>query len=117
MAHSSGRQGRPLDHHHGRRLAAITAEICHGDYVRIEARDQGGPWNRRPSRDGRAHGLDIIAKLAASHAADSYSWRWGPGTDDVSVVTADLAGRIAFMMAGGVPGTGPWRACADAAKS
>jgi hypothetical protein len=50
-------------------------------------------------------------------SADSYSWRWGPGADDVAVVTADLAGRIAFMTAGGVPGTGPWRACADAAKS
>jgi hypothetical protein len=34
-----------------------------------------------------------------------------------TAAAADLAGRIAFMTAGGVPGIGPWRACADAAKS
>jgi Histidine kinase-like ATPase domain len=42
----------------------LAAEICEGHHVRIEARDDGGPWHRR---DHRPHGLDIIAALAAIH--------------------------------------------------
>ncbi len=45
----------------------LTADICHGEHVRIEVRDLGGPWNQTPHHDGRPHGLDIIASLATSH--------------------------------------------------
>jgi anti-sigma regulatory factor (Ser/Thr protein kinase) len=45
----------------------VTAEVSDGEQVRIEVRDQGGPWNQVPHQDGRSHGLDIIATLATSH--------------------------------------------------
>ncbi len=45
----------------------ITADIRHGDHVRIEIHDHGGPWNQQHHHDGRPHGLDIVASLAASH--------------------------------------------------
>jgi Histidine kinase-like ATPase domain len=48
----------------------IVAEICEGEHVRIEARDDGGPWRQRDHDDSRPHGLDIIATLAASHGVD-----------------------------------------------
>jgi hypothetical protein len=47
----------------------ITTDIHPGDHVRIEVRDQGGPWNQAHHHDGRPHGLDIIATLATSHGA------------------------------------------------
>jgi serine/threonine-protein kinase RsbW len=43
----------------------ISAEIYPGDYIRIEARDDGGLWNQQHNGDGRPHGLDIVASLAA----------------------------------------------------
>jgi anti-sigma regulatory factor (Ser/Thr protein kinase) len=51
----------------------ITAEIREGDHVRIEACDDGGHWNQRDHRDGRPHGLDIIATLAAKHGVSGDS--------------------------------------------
>jgi Histidine kinase-like ATPase domain len=45
----------------------ITAEIREGDHIRIEARDDGGPWHQTHHHDNRPHGLDIIATLATSH--------------------------------------------------
>jgi hypothetical protein len=46
------------------RVFTVRAEIRHGDYVRIEVRDEGGAWNERPGPDGRAHGLAIVRTLA-----------------------------------------------------
>jgi serine/threonine-protein kinase RsbW len=45
----------------------VTADIQPGHHVRIEVRDQGGPWTQHAHHDGRSHGLDIIATLATSH--------------------------------------------------
>jgi two-component sensor histidine kinase len=44
----------------------VTADIRHGQHVRIEVRDDGGPWHH-PGHQDRPHGLDIIARLATSH--------------------------------------------------
>ena len=44
--------------------------MLHGDYVRIEVRDEGGPWNERPGADGRVHGLGIVRALATESATD-----------------------------------------------
>lgn len=44
---------------------AVRAEILDGCYVRIEVHDDGGPWQPRAHHDGRPHGLDIVASLAA----------------------------------------------------
>ncbi len=43
----------------------VRAEIRHGDHVRIEVHDAGGPWTGRAHSDGRPHGLDIVRALAA----------------------------------------------------
>lgn len=43
----------------------VRAELLKDDYVRIEVHDNGGPWNGRNHGDGRPHGLDIVARLAA----------------------------------------------------
>jgi anti-sigma regulatory factor (Ser/Thr protein kinase) len=43
----------------------VSAEIRHGDHVRVEVRDAGGRWNQRADGDGRPHGLDIVRALAA----------------------------------------------------
>jgi Histidine kinase-like ATPase domain len=48
----------------------VRAEVRHGDYVRIEVRDEGGPWAERPRTDGRAHGLAIVRALAAESGTD-----------------------------------------------
>lgn len=45
----------------------VAAEILDDEHVRIEVRDQGGPWIQRDHHDGRMHGLDIIARLAVAH--------------------------------------------------
>jgi anti-sigma regulatory factor (Ser/Thr protein kinase) len=42
----------------------VIAEIQDGEYVRIEARDDGGPWIPHEDTDDRPHGLDIVAALA-----------------------------------------------------
>jgi anti-sigma regulatory factor (Ser/Thr protein kinase) len=43
----------------------VRAELRPGDYARIEVEDNGGPWLTHPQQDGRGHGLDILAALAA----------------------------------------------------
>lgn len=48
----------------------VRVEVRHGDYVRIEVRDKGGPWDERPCADGRAHGLAIVRALAAASGTD-----------------------------------------------
>jgi Histidine kinase-like ATPase domain len=48
----------------------VRAEIRHGDHVRIEVRDEGGPWDEHPSSDGRVHGLGIVRALATASATD-----------------------------------------------
>jgi anti-sigma regulatory factor (Ser/Thr protein kinase) len=46
----------------------VTAEVSDGSHVRIEVRDDGGPWRAPGHRGGLGgRGLDIIATLAASH--------------------------------------------------
>ncbi len=46
-------------------MFTVYAEIRRGDYVRIEVRDDGGPWDEHPHADGRPHGLAIVRELAA----------------------------------------------------
>src|SRR6266851_3375375 len=48
----------------------VRAEVHQGDHIRVEVEDNGGPWENRADHDGRPHGLDIIASLAADWAAD-----------------------------------------------
>jgi serine/threonine-protein kinase RsbW len=48
----------------------VQVEVLHGDYVRIEVRDEGGPWHERTGADGRAHGLAIVRSLAAESGID-----------------------------------------------
>ena len=45
----------------------ITVLICEGSHVRIEVRDDGGPWNQPVHGDGRPHGMNIVASLATAH--------------------------------------------------
>ncbi len=48
----------------------VRAEVRHGDHVRVEVRDEGGPWDGCPRADGRAHGLAIVRSLAADSGTD-----------------------------------------------
>jgi anti-sigma regulatory factor (Ser/Thr protein kinase) len=48
----------------------VHAEMRCGDYVRVEVRDGGGPWEEHPHADGRAHGLAIVRDLAAESGID-----------------------------------------------
>jgi anti-sigma regulatory factor (Ser/Thr protein kinase) len=48
----------------------VQVDVLHGDYVRIEVRDEGGSWRERPGGDGRAHGLAIVRSLAAESGVD-----------------------------------------------
>jgi hypothetical protein len=48
----------------------VRVEVRHGDYVRIEVRDEGGPWDERPCADGRVHGLAIVRALAVASGTD-----------------------------------------------
>jgi two-component sensor histidine kinase len=48
----------------------VHVEIRRRDYVRIEVRDQGGPWDEHPCADGRAHGLAIVRALADESGID-----------------------------------------------
>ena len=48
----------------------VQVEVRHGEYVRIEVRDEGGSWHERPGTDGRAHGLAIVRALAAESGTD-----------------------------------------------
>ena len=56
VTHSSSRQpgGRFI----------VRAEVCPGDYVRVEVEDQGDIWAGHHPRDGRPHGLDIVQAVA-----------------------------------------------------
>jgi len=47
------------------RLSAIP-----GEYVRLEVRDQGGPWVQRDQDGERPHGLDIVRRLATGFGVD-----------------------------------------------
>ncbi len=67
---------------------AVRAELVRGSYVRIEVHDGGGQWTRRAHHDGRPHGLDLVACLAAGYGVDGSamagwtSWvrlDWAPG--------------------------------------
>jgi hypothetical protein len=49
----------------------VHAEVRDGGYVRVEVRDQGGPWNKHPGADGRPHGLAVVRDLAAGSGTDS----------------------------------------------
>jgi anti-sigma regulatory factor (Ser/Thr protein kinase) len=51
----------------------VHAEIFEGDYVWIEVVDNGGPWWKHNARDGRAHGLDIVADLAVEWGVEGDS--------------------------------------------
>jgi hypothetical protein len=42
----------------------VLIEIRQVDFVRVEVRDEGGPWNELPCEDGRPHGLAIVRALA-----------------------------------------------------
>src|SRR5262245_45109700 len=42
----------------------VRAEVCPGDYVRVEVEDQGDTWAGHHPRDGRPHGLDIVQAIA-----------------------------------------------------
>ena len=48
----------------------VRAEIRHGGYVRVEVRDEGGPWDEDPPTDERPHGLAIVRDLAADSGID-----------------------------------------------
>ena len=43
----------------------VRAKISPGDYVWIEAEDDGGPWTPAVSDPERPHGLDVIRTLAS----------------------------------------------------
>lgn len=44
----------------------VRVEVLHGDHVRIEVRDEGGPWDERPCADRGVHGLAIVRALATA---------------------------------------------------
>jgi serine/threonine-protein kinase RsbW len=48
----------------------VRAEVRDGGYVRVEVRDEGGPWNEHRGADGRPHGLAIVHRLAADCGTD-----------------------------------------------
>jgi serine/threonine-protein kinase RsbW len=48
----------------------VRAEVHDGDYLWLEVEDNGGPWEQRTHRDGRAHGLGIVRDLATDSGRD-----------------------------------------------
>jgi anti-sigma regulatory factor (Ser/Thr protein kinase) len=44
----------------------VHTDIRPGDHVRIEVRDDGGPWTPAERDVGRPHGLDIVKALASA---------------------------------------------------
>jgi anti-sigma regulatory factor (Ser/Thr protein kinase) len=44
----------------------VRAEVCPGEYVRIEVDDQGGQWVPRGRELDRPHGLDLIDALVGA---------------------------------------------------
>jgi anti-sigma regulatory factor (Ser/Thr protein kinase) len=46
---------------------SVRTEVSMGRRVRVEIRDQGGPWTLKPARhDGRWHGLDLVNEIAST---------------------------------------------------
>jgi len=66
----------------------VTANVCKGQYVRIEAHDDGGRWNQCASNGDRPHGLDIIAILATASGVSAH-----PLTGRIAWATLDWQGR------------------------
>jgi serine/threonine-protein kinase RsbW len=59
----------------------VRAHVHHGDHVRIEVEDAGGPWQASiPDCDIRPHGLEIVRAVAA----------------DCGITGGGLAGRVAW---------------------
>ncbi len=55
----------------------LRAEICAGQYLRVEVEDQGGPWDLRFGRDeGRWHGLDLVDEMASGWGREGDSAGW-----------------------------------------
>jgi Histidine kinase-like ATPase domain len=48
----------------------VRAEIHHGECVRIEVRDDGGPWRPRLAPADHLHGLDIVCAVADECGVD-----------------------------------------------
>jgi anti-sigma regulatory factor (Ser/Thr protein kinase) len=44
----------------------VRSTLRPSDYVLIEVEDDGGPWAPTPSRQDKAHGLDILRALASA---------------------------------------------------
>jgi anti-sigma regulatory factor (Ser/Thr protein kinase) len=59
---------------------AVRAEVCPGQYVRVEVGDQGGSWSEF-THDDRPHGLDLVRLLAGEG-------NWG--------ITGSSSGRVAW---------------------
>lgn len=62
VLHSSSRKPRGT--------FTVHAEMQPGGYVRVEVRDEGGPWDEHPRTDERPHGLAIVRGLAADSGID-----------------------------------------------
>ena len=73
----------------------VRVEIRRRDYVRMEVRDEGGPWDGRPCADGRAHGLAIVRALAAESGIDGDAL-----TGWVAWARLEWAGRTAAAESG-----------------
>lgn len=48
----------------------VRADLRPGCWVRIEVKDQGGPWSGPAEDTERGHGLDIVRRIAADWGAD-----------------------------------------------
>jgi anti-sigma regulatory factor (Ser/Thr protein kinase) len=75
VLHSSSRHGGAF---------TLRAEV-HGDRLRIEVEDAGGPWHSGPNDDGRPHGFDVMTALAGAG-------NWG--------IDGDAGGRVAWARLG-----------------
>lgn len=73
----------------------VRVEVRHGEYVRIEVRDEGGRWDERPGADGRAHGLAIVRALAVASGTDGDAL-----TGWIAWARFDWAGRTAAAEGG-----------------
>jgi len=65
--------GNAVLHSQSRRpggIFTIRAELSHGDYVRVEVLDEGGPWGEHADADSRPHGLAIVRELAVDSGTD-----------------------------------------------
>ncbi len=77
----------------------VRAEVRPGDHVRIEVRDEGGPWaGRRGSGDGRLHGLAIVRGLAADSGTDGSAL-----TGWIAWARLDWPSAVSAAAGGGTP--------------